>query len=65
MDIAEHTPTGVNIRTLSTAEVIARAKTGDRNAINELITAKGGWAVLTSAQKEKVTLLILGQDVAL
>lgn len=65
MEITEHTPTGIQKRIIGTAETRALAKLGDKNAINELISLAGGWGALTAAQKEKITQLLLGQDVTL
>lgn len=52
-------------RELTQEEVIGRAKTGDKEAIRELVNARGGWNSLTANQKEKVTRLLLGENIDL
>ena len=47
------------------SELKELAKKGDIKAIKELVDLKGGWASLSSGQKEKVTQLILGYEVDL
>lgn len=65
MKITEHTPTGIRTRELTNAEIVARAKQGDRRAIKELVQARGGWDALNAEQKQKVTRLLFGDDVVL
>ncbi len=65
MKILINTPSGQIQRDLTIAELKAYAKDGNTEAIRELISLKGGYETLTTAQKEKVNKLLLGYDVDL
>ena len=52
--VTTHTPSGVVYRTLKVPELKEKAREGDRRAIKELISLKGGWNALTREQKDKV-----------
>jgi len=65
MIITEHTKSGTNTRNATVTELRTMAKEGNTAAIKELIASAGGWDSLTAAQKEKVTRLLIGENVTL
>lgn len=62
MKIIQYTPGGIVEKTLTAQEILSYARDGNMEALKELIKARGGWSALTTQQKDKIILKILGDD---